>query len=182
MPDLIFIYGPPLAGKSTLARALGRAMPGKTGIVSVDHLLNEAIAQADRDRMAEIELVHQQVRLLVANYLKFRYHCIVEGPFVLEHEGIALNFESQIDQLMALMRMMTVRRMIVRLSASEEDLARRAEQTGREVDLAVALRATASYKPRIAMELRAFDTGVHTTDDIVRSILEDLPGMPRGQA
>jgi hypothetical protein len=52
--------------------------------------------------MPEIELVHQQLRLMVANYLKFRYHTILEGPFVYERNGVLLNFETQIDQMLAL--------------------------------------------------------------------------------
>jgi adenylate kinase family enzyme len=182
MPDLIAIYGPPLSGKTTIARGLGRAMGGKTAIVSVDYLLKEAIAQPDRDQEAELDLVHQQVRLMVANYLKFKYHCIVEGPFIYEREKGLVNAESQIDQLLALMRMMTLRKMIVRLSVSEDEMARRAEQAGREAELAPALRIASSYKARIAPELRVFDTGAHRPEDIVASILEELPGMPRGQA
>jgi len=182
MPDLIVIYGPPLAGKSTVARLLGAAMPERTAIVSTDYLLNQAITRPDRDRRAELELVHQQLRLLVANYLKFQYHCIVEGPFVFELDGGLANYEAHIDQLLALMRMMTLRKMIVRLSASEEELARRAEQTAREAELALALRIEDAYKVRAAAELRSFNTGAHTAEEIVASILGELPGMPRGQA
>jgi adenylate kinase family enzyme len=182
MPDLIVIYGPPLAGKSTLARELGRALPAKTAVVSADHLLNEAIAHRDDDAVAEIDLVHQQLRLLVANYLKFGYACILEGPFIYEREGRLLNFESQIDQLLALMRMMTLRRMIVRVGASDEELARRAKQAGRESELALAARIEAGYKDRRAPELRVYNTEAHTPGEIVASILVELQGIPRGQS
>jgi adenylate kinase family enzyme len=181
MPDLIVIYGPPLSGKSTVARELGRAMAEKSAIVSTDYLLSEAIARPDRDREAELELVHQQLRLMVANYLKFRYHCIVEGPFIFENVNALMSYEAHIDQLLALMRMMTLRKMIVRLSASEEELGKRAEQSGREEELALALRVNAAYRPRIAPELLSFNTDAHSPAEIVASILEELPGMPRGQ-
>jgi adenylate kinase family enzyme len=182
LPDLIVIYGPPLAGKSTLARELGRALPAKTAIVSADYLLDEAIAHRDDDAVAEIDLVHQQLRLLVANYLKFGYACILEGPFIYEREGRLLNFESQIDQLLALMRMMTLRRMIIRIGASDEELATRAARIGRGSELALATRIEAGYKERRAPELRVYNTGAHATDEIVTSILAELQGMPRGQA
>jgi adenylate kinase family enzyme len=182
VPDLLVIYGPPLSGKSTIARALGRAMQERTAIVSTDYLLHEAIARPDRDRTAELDLVHQQLRLLVANYLKFQYNCIIEGPFIFERGGSLASYEAAIDQLLALMRMMTLRKMIVRLNASEEELARRAEQTGRERELSLALRIEAAYRNRVAPELRSYNTGAHSPEDIVASILEELPGMPRGHA
>jgi adenylate kinase family enzyme len=182
MPDLIVIYGPPLAGKTTVAGQLGRAMGEKTAVVSVDHLLNEAILSPDTDEAAEIELVHQQVRLMVANYLKFKYHCIVEGPFIYERGGHLHNFETQIDQLLALMRMMTLRKAIVRLAVGEEDMARRAELTGREHELALALAISAAYRDRTGPETLSYDTSAHQPEDVVASILSELPGMPRGQA
>jgi hypothetical protein len=157
-------------------------MPERTAIVSTDYLLSEAIAHGDRDRGAELDLVHQQVRLLVANYLKFHYHTIVEGPFVFERGGDLVSYEAHIDQLLALMRMMTLRKMIVKLGASDEELARRAEQTGRESELALSLRIRESYRTRVAPEMRSFNTGAHSPDELVQSILEELPGMPRGQA
>jgi hypothetical protein len=43
--------------------------------------------------------------------------------------------------------MMTLRKLIVRLEVSEEDLARRAEQLGREADLARALRIRRRTSP-----------------------------------
>jgi adenylate kinase family enzyme len=181
MPDLIVIYGPPLAGKTTIAHELGRSMDGKSAVVSADYLLNEAIARPDADREAELALLEQQVRLLTANYLKFRYNCIVEGPFIYENGGRLVNAESQIDQLLALMRMMTLRRMIVRLTASEEELARRARATGRVADLDLALQVNAAYRARVSPELRVFNTGAHRPGDVVASILSELPGMPLGR-
>ena len=88
MPDLIVIYGAPLTGKSTLAGALGRSMPGKTAIVSTDYLVSQAIAVPDPDRAAELDMAHLQLRLLVANYLKNGYNVIVEGPFLFDEAGL----------------------------------------------------------------------------------------------
>jgi adenylate kinase family enzyme len=180
MPDLIVIYGPPLSGKSTIATELGRSLAGKAAVVSMDHLLNEAIVQPDSNQAAEIDLVHQQLRLLVANYLKFGYHCIVEGTFVYQRGGSLANFESQIDQLLALMRMMTLRKMIVRMKASEEDLARRAKQAGREQDLALSLGIDAAYNDRYSPDFRSYNTSAHSPQEIARSILEELALVPSG--
>jgi adenylate kinase family enzyme len=181
MPDLIAIYGPPLSGKTTIARALGERMHGKCAIVSAGYLLDDAIVKPDDDQLAQIELVHQQTRLMVANYLKFGYHCILTGPFVYERQGRLQNFESQIDQMLALMRQMTLRKAIVRLRVSEEDLARRAEQAGRESELALALRVDAAYKARSGLDYLEFNTSAHGVDDIVSSILAVLAGQPRGR-
>jgi MoxR-like ATPase len=181
VPDLVVIYGPPLTGKTTVAGALGRAMSRPSAVVSTDYLLNDAIGTADPDRPAELEFVHQQLRLLVANYLKFQYNCIVEGPFMFEVDGRLKSFEAHIDQLLALMRMMTLRKMIVRLSASDEVLASRAEGAGRRAELDLARRVEAAYRPRSGAEVLDFNTGAHSPDEIVAEILERLPGMPRGQ-
>jgi MoxR-like ATPase len=182
VPDLIVIYGPPLSGKTTLARALGRAMSRPSAVVSADYLLSEAIVKADPDRRAEIELVHQQLRLLVANYLKFHYNCILEGPFMFEVDGRLASYEAHIDQMLALMRMMTLRKMIVRLSAPDAVLAARAAEAGRLDDVDLARRIEAAYRARTGLEVLEFNTGAHSPDEIVTAILERLPGMPRGQA
>ena len=57
MPYFIVIYGPPLAGKSTLAHALGRSLPEKTAIVSADYLADEAIVVHDDNAFDEMEVV-----------------------------------------------------------------------------------------------------------------------------
>ena len=82
MTKLAVIYGPPLVGKSAVAHALARSLPGKTAVVSLDHLLYGAIVTPDNDASAELEMVHIQIRLLVANYLKNKYHVVVEGQFI----------------------------------------------------------------------------------------------------
>jgi ribose 1,5-bisphosphokinase PhnN len=79
------------------------------------------------------------------------------------------------------MRMMTLRKMIVRLSASDEVLASRAEGAGRRAELDLARRVEAAYRPRSGAEVLDFNTGAHSPDEIVAEILERLPGMPRGQ-
>ncbi|HEY7295969.1 MAG TPA: hypothetical protein VH916_13065, partial [Dehalococcoidia bacterium] len=71
---------------------------------------------------------------------------------------------------------------VVRLRVSEEELARRAEQTGREADLALALRIDDAYKQRTGADYLEFNTSAHSVEDIARSIMAVLPGLPRGQA
>jgi hypothetical protein len=83
MPDcnLVVIYGPPLAGKSSVAWELARRMGNKSAIVSGDGLLGGAIVVPDIDSLAELDMVTIQIKLMTANYLKNRYHTVVEAPF-----------------------------------------------------------------------------------------------------
>ena len=62
MPCLIVIYGPPLAGKTTLAWELARSLPGKTAVVSIGQLIEGSIAVPDKNVIAELEMVHTQMR------------------------------------------------------------------------------------------------------------------------
>ena len=168
--NLIVIYGPPLSGKSTLAWALGRSMPAKTAIVSADQLLEGALPVPGEDADAELDMVHVQLRLLVANYMKNRYHAIVEGPFIYERDGAFFNFESDIDQLIALMRQMTDRAIVVRLQSSEDVRATRAAAAGRESELATAQRVESAYKDRFGVRFHTFDTGAMTTEEVVGEV------------
>ena len=164
---LIVIYGPPLAGKTTVAWALARSFEEKAVVVSVDALLGGSIAVPDAEAQAELAMVHTQVRLLVATYLKNGYQVVVEGPFLFERGGVLRSFEAEVDQLVALMRHLTEAALIVRLGASEAVLAERARAAGREEELATALRTAPAYKERYGRRFRAFDTGVTAVDAIV---------------
>jgi predicted kinase len=148
MPHLIVIYGAPLTGKSTLAREVARNLDGKTAIVSADALLNEAIVGHDGDAYAELEMVHTQARLLVANYLKNGYNVLLEGAFYYERDGSLHRHEQEIDQTLALMRNLAWTPLVVRLTATEAVLSRRADASPRVQDVAAALRIEAAYKPR----------------------------------
>jgi predicted kinase len=169
---LVIIYGAPLAGKSTLAWELGRALEGKTAVVSSDQLLAGSIAVPDADHEAELEMAHVQLRLLVANYLKNGYNVIVEGPFIFECAGALYSYEADIDQLIALMRHLTEEALIVRLTAPEAVLSSRSQQSG--LDVATVLRIARAFKPRYG-RFHEFDTAAQDSSEIameLRQVLE----------
>jgi hypothetical protein len=124
----------------------------------VDQLVRGAIAVPDPDPRAELAMAHTQLRLLVANYLKNRYHVVVEGPFSFERGGVLHSFESEIDQLIALMRHLAQRALIVRLDVSEAVLAQRARDAGREAELASALRLRGAARGRYGDRVLTFDS------------------------
>jgi predicted kinase len=169
---LVVIYGAPFSGKSTLAWQLGRLLDGKTAVVSSDQLLSGSIAVPDADQEAELEMAHIQLRLLVANYLKNGYNVIVEGPFMFERGGVLLNYEADLDQLIALMRHLTDEALIVRLTAPDAVLSSRAQASN---DAATALRIAKAFKPRYGDRFREFDSATQPASDIateLRQILE----------
>jgi hypothetical protein len=174
MSYLVVIYGPPLAGKTAFAWELARSLPGKTAVVSADHLLSGSIAVPDPDEEAELELVHVQLRLLVAQYLKNRYHVIVEGPFLYEREGRLHSFEADIDQLVALMRNLASTSLVVRLDASATTLTERAAATGRENELAISLKIADAYKARYGSRLLSLDSGEMTLEAMVAEARRNL--------
>lgn len=167
------VYGPPLAGKTALAWEVARSMPGKAAVVSTDALLDGAIAVASGDAASELDMVHTQVRLLVANYMRNGYHVVVEGAFCYSRGGVWFDFQRDIDQLIALMRNMTERALLVQLEAAPELLRERALATGRAGDLEAAERLAGFYRPRYgpnAMKLDA--TGA--VSDLAERIMEKL--------
>src|SRR5438445_4757363 len=114
--SLILVYGPPFSGKTETAWAIARSLPGRSAILSADALL-AAIVNSSEDAEAELELVHVQLRLLAANYLKQRYHLVIEGPFLFDRGGRLMSYESHIDQIVALMRNLVSQSLVVRLLA-----------------------------------------------------------------
>jgi hypothetical protein len=128
--QLVLIYGPPLSGKTTAAWQIARGLPDKTAVISADQILREVIAVPDADAAAELEMVHVQVRLLVANYLKNHYNVVVEGPFVFERDGRIHSFEREVGELAALMRNLVSSTIIVRLKADEATLLARGGPEG----------------------------------------------------
>ena len=147
-------------------------MTGKAAVVSADQLLEGAIAVPDADALAELEMAHIQLRLLVANYLKNRYHAVVEGPFLFERGGVLHSFEAEVDQLIALMRNLAAKTLVIRLDASGAVLMQRAQATGREAELATALRLRPAFKARYGNRLLAFDSGATTTAEMVARVEE----------
>ena len=174
MPHLIVIYGAPLTGKSSLAREVVRALDGKSAIVSVDALFEDAIQVHDPDAYAELEMVHMQARLLVANYLKNGYNVVLEGAFYYERDGVLLRHEQEIDQTLALMRNLAQAPLVVQLSASPETLTRRAEAAPASRNIDAALRIDAAYKQRYGSRSLHLTTDVVPVAELATRVLERL--------
>ena len=172
--SLVVLYGPPFVGKSTLAWALARSFTAKTAVVSADGLLGGAIAVPDADALAELGLVHTQLRLLVANYLKSGYNVVLEGPFMYQRRGQLLDHEAEIDQLVSLMRHLAAKRLVVRLDAADKELRRRAAAAGRDIE--AVLRVSAAFKPRSGANARVFDTAAQSAAEIATVIQDTLGG------
>jgi chloramphenicol 3-O-phosphotransferase len=169
---LVVVYGAPLSGKTSVAWQLARTLPGKTAVVSVDQLTGGAIAQPSGDVASELDMVHTQVRLLVANYMKNGYHVVVEGPFYYEREGALHRYDQDIDQLVSLMRQMTQKALLVHLTAGDAVLAARAVAAGR--DAGVTGRIAAQYKQRYGSRSLSFDTEAAAAGEIADAIRERL--------
>jgi shikimate kinase len=174
MPYLIVIYGAPLTGKSSLAREVAGALDGKAAVVSTDALLEDAIRVHDRDVDAELEMVHIQARLLVANYLKNRYHVVLEGSFCHEQDGVLHQREQEIDQTLALMRNIALPPLLVRLSASPETLRERVEASARPRGFDVAQRIDAAYKQRHGSRSLVLSTDERPVPELAADVLGRL--------
>jgi hypothetical protein len=116
---LVVIYGAAAESRDT-AWQLARTLPGKSAVLSVDGLLEGAIASSDDDGVAELDMAYTQLRLLTANYMRNGYHVVVEGTFFHERDGQTHRHEQDIDQLVALMRNMTRKALMVHLRPSGE--------------------------------------------------------------
>lgn len=171
---LVVIYGAPFSGKSSLAWQVARGLAGKSAVVSVDQLLSGSIAVPDMDARAELEMVHIQLRLLTANYLKNRYHVVVEGPFVFERDGRVIDYEAEVGQLIALMRQLVQASLIVHLEASPDATSQRARDAGRSAEAAAALRLSDAYKRRYEDRLLRLDSSAEPVDALARQIQRRL--------
>jgi hypothetical protein len=175
MPSLIVIYGAPFSGKSSLAWRVARGLPDKTAVVSVDQLLSGAIAVPGTDADAELEMVHIQLRLLTANYLKNRYNVVVEGPFLFERDGRVIDYQAEIGQLVALMRQLIQSQLIVHLEAPDDATSQRARDAGREDEAAAALRVRDAYdKTRYAGHALRLNSGEQPVDVLTRAVQSRL--------
>jgi chloramphenicol 3-O-phosphotransferase len=174
--DLIVIYGAPFSGKTSLAWQVARGLAGKTAVISTDQLLTGSIAVPDGDAEAELAMVHVQLRLLTANYLKNRYHVVIEGPFIFDRDGAVYDYEDEIGQLIALMRNLAQSTLIVRLDAPEDVTVQRAREAGREQDAAAALRLRAAYKGRNGDRALRLDSASQTVDALAREVHKRLEG------
>jgi cytidylate kinase len=174
MPHLVVIYGPPLAGKSSLARQVAAALGDKAALVSTDAILQEAIQAHDPDVYAELEMVHTQARLLVANFLKNRYHVVLEGAFYYEVGGVLHRHEQEIDQTVSLMRNIAQSPLVVRVGASAVTLQQRAGAATPPRDAGSALRIEAAYKPRSGDRFVSLSTDDATVPELAGRVLERL--------
>jgi hypothetical protein len=174
MPHLIVIYGAPFSGKSSLAWKVARSLAGKTAVVSVDQLLSGGIVTPDSDADAELKMVHIQLRLLVANYLKNRYNVVVEGPFLFERDGRIIDYQAEIGQLVALMRQLIQAQLIVYVEAPDDVTSERARAAGREAE-AAAIRLRDAYdKTRYAGHALRLDSGEQPLDVLTRAVQSRL--------
>jgi hypothetical protein len=173
LPNLVVVYGPPFSGTAEAARAIAGAMPGRSAVLSVDALLS-AIAISWEDAAAELEMVHQQVRLLAAYYLKHRYNLVVEGPFIFEREGRLVDYQPHIDQLLALMRNLVSGRAIVRIEAGEEAIREAARTAGAGDGGDSSLRVAEAYRPRSGPEVLTFDAASNSAAQIAAVVREQL--------
>lgn len=176
VPHLVVIYGAPLAGKSSLARELAQALEGKTAIVSTDALLDESIVTHDHDPHAELEMVHTQARLLVANYLKNRYNVIFEGAFRYERDGATFDYEPEIDQTLSLMRNLAWSPLIVRVMAKGETLSERARTSQRSRDAEAAIRIDSGFRQRYGSSSMVVSSDEVASSELADEILIRLRG------
>lgn len=174
MADLVIVYGPPLTGRNEVAWAIARSMPGRSAVLSADSLLAGAIAVPWEDAAAELEMVHGQVRLLVAFYLKHRYHLVVEGPFLFERGGALISYESHIDQLVALMRHLALQSVVVRLDLDANELRSRAAATVVPAEAETISRLAAAYRERTGPNLLTFDAASNSSQVIAAAVQVEL--------
>lgn len=167
--QLILIYGPPLSGKSTAAWQIARGLDGKTAVVSVDQLIEGSIAVPDQDAAAELEMVHVQLRLLVANYLKNHYNVVVEGPFIFELDGRQQSYEREIGALTSLMRNLTTTTLLVRLKVDDATLTAR----GSAEEAAAAARIQEGYIENFTHRL-TLDSGAMTPVEIAAKVRQAI--------
>ena len=176
MPHLIVIYGAPHTGKTSLAREVARGLGDKSAVVSVDALLDDAIRLHDRDAHAELEMVYTQVRLLVANYLKNRYHVVLEGAFTHDRDGMLQSREQEIDQTLGLMRNLAPSPLTVRLTASAETLRRRALDPERSPGIETVIRIDEAYRTRYGGRALQLSTDERSLAQLAAEIHSRLQG------
>ena len=84
------------------------------------------------------------------------------------------NFESEMDQLVALMRNLAHPSLLVRLDVTEDALGRRAGESGRSGEIDVARRIRGAYKARGGGQYLNFDTEALSAADITAMIREKI--------
>jgi tRNA uridine 5-carbamoylmethylation protein Kti12 len=176
--ELVVIYGAPFVGKTAVAWELARSLDSKSVVVSTDQLIRGAIAVPDSDEKAELDMAHTQLRLLVANYLKNGYNVVAEGVYVFERGGALRSYESDIDQMLALMRQMAPGPLVVRLTASPAVISERARNAGREAEADLAVRIDARYRDRYGVNAYSFDTSTRSPADVAAEVKEALGRGP----
>ena len=172
-PNLVVVYGPRFSGTKEVATAIAGAMPGRSAVLSADALLQAIVVPWD-DAGAELEMVHEQIRHLAVYYLKHRYHLVVEGPFLFERAGRLLDYQSHIDQLLALMRNLIGGQAIVRLEVAEETLRERAREAGYGQNGEASVRLAGAYRSRSGPTAFTFDTAADPPAAIAAVVQKEL--------
>jgi hypothetical protein len=128
----------------------------------------------DEDVAAELDMVHTQARLLVANFLKNGYHVVLEGAFYYERDGALHRHEQEIDQTLALMRNIAASPLVVRLMVSPDSLRRRIADAALTLEDGTAARIDASYKPRYGGRFLSLSTDESPVEELAARVLERL--------
>jgi len=179
-PKLVVVYGPPFSGTGETAWAIAEGLAPRSAVLSVDALM-EAIVVPWDDQEAELEMVHQQVRLLTVQYLRQGYNLVLEGPFLFERGGRVISYEAHIDQTLALMRNLVSTTVVARINADSDLVRGRAEAAGAPDPDAVA-RVAAGYRSRSYPGALAFDAASWSPEGIAEAVLDALRGeVPDGR-
>ena len=170
----MLVYGPPFSGTGEAAWAIANELQPRSAVLSVDALA-EAIVTPWDDEEAELEMIHQQLRLLTVQYLRHGYSLVIEGPFLFARDGRLVSYEAHIDQTLALMRSLVSTSVVARINAEPGLVRGRAEAAGAPEPNAIA-QVAAGYRSRSAPGALVFDAASCSPEGIAEAVLEALRG------
>lgn len=179
MSDRVFVVvrGPPLSGKSAVARALAESFlqegPGKVAVISQDDLWERWIVGHDPDLAKETELVYRQLKLLSATYIRSGYHVVVDAMFAVHRDGVAAMHDSDLRDLLGLVSTIRdVRPLLVSVTAPLDTLIDRSRQSERWDASAVEEFARAFESTFVAPVV--IDTSAVSPEQAVERVLAQL--------